>query len=176
MRCRQCGFILGQGVHVCSQCGEETAADQQCGRDAILTAVEDMLRQHDTLRTVKGKKSDLEIESLLGEADWGLGDKKLEYTAYLLLQDEEKVVVFWEMVKETGSELGFIGGFAAGKFGPDGSEIVNELLYDSDEKLRSYQLEYGRIRSEIKSIAEQCGWEFKTALFKRKAMYQGVRE
>ncbi len=176
MRCRQCGCVLIEGSRACSQCGEAGLFGQLCAKDAILSAVEDMLQRHDTLRSVKGQKSDLEIESLLGDADWGFGHKKLEYTAYLLLQEEEKVVVFWEMVKETGSEIGFIGGFASGKLGLEGREGLNELLYDSDEKVRSYQREYSRIRSEIKNIAEMSGWEFKTALFKRKAMYQGIRE
>lgn len=172
MQCRQCGCSVSRDMKVCSRCGGEIAVERQCARTAILSAVEEMLSKHETLRTVKGKKSDLEIESLLSDADWGLGNKKLEYNAYLLLQDDEKVIVFWEMVKESGSELGFIAGCAAGKI-PVGGEA---LQYDSDEKVLSYQREYGRIRSEIREIADQCGWDFKTALFKRKAMYQGVRE
>lgn len=168
MRCRKCGCLASREMNICSRCGEKITVEEQCARTAILSAVENMLSKHATLRTVKGEKSDLEIESLLSDEDWGLGNKKLEYNAYLLLQEEEKVIVFWEMVKETGSELGFIAGCAAGK--------LTGVQYDSDEKVLSYQREYGRIRSDIREIAEQCGWEFKTALFKRKAMYQGVRE
>ncbi len=172
MRCRQCGCSVSREMKVCSRCGGAIALEHQCARTAILSAVEEMLNKHKTLRMVKGEKSDLEIKSLLSDADWGLENKKLEYNAYLLLQDEEKVIVFWEMVRESSSEPGFIAGCATGKI-PVGGE---GLRYDSDEKVLSYQREYGRIRSAIREIAEQCGWDFRTALFKRRAMYQGVRE
>jgi hypothetical protein len=186
--CWQCGNRVNPSDLFCGQCGarldvrgdaaEPTPATSPAPaassyKEPILKAIEQELSKYPGLSISRSDKTDLEIKSVLADANWGVGKKKVEYSACLLAKDEERTVMFWEMIKETGSGMDFGGGvktetFKSGKtlFGK-----VKEVQYGPDGKVIDYVWDYGKTRSVIEQAVMNSGWKFKTVLMKSKAMY-----
>lgn len=192
MFCHQCGVKANPGDKFCRQCGTELARVISPGvsggqpsfneksmpqvssvKDQLLEAIEQVLAQY-PLKLERNADTDLEIHSVLADANWGVGKKKVEYKACLLAKVPEMTVVYWEMLKETGAGMGIFGGFKVEKYKSDGRTIsgtVREIGYGPDGKAIDYEWDYAKTRDVVRGIAEANGWKFKTVLLKGKAMY-----
>lgn len=185
--CRQCGNGVGPGDRFCGHCGtrlnvgEEVVMPEPVGpsttvsseKEPLLWAVEQELSKYRELSVTRSDKTDLEIKSVLADADWGVGKKKVEYSACLLVKGDERTAIFWEMIKESGSGMDFGGGFKTETFGGGKTLFgkTREVQYGPDGKVIDYAWDYARTRSIIEHVVNSNGWKFKTVLMKGKAMY-----
>jgi hypothetical protein len=118
--------------------------------------------------TAKGQSGEAKL--LVAEQKSLLSKKKVEYTAKFKVDDAERVVRFFEMLKESGSGMSggdardFGGGwgvtkttYKVGGGGIDGTlEEQGALL----GKKFAFSFDYARIRNAVQAIAEQNGYRF----------------
>jgi hypothetical protein len=119
---------------------------------------------------VTGKGQSGEAKLLVAEQKSLLSKKKVEYTAKFKVDDAERSVRFFEMLKESGS--GMSGG-DAGDFG--GGWGVTKTTYSTHTggregsleaqgallgKKFAFSFDYARIRSAVQAIAERNGYRF----------------
>ncbi|MFZ3171836.1 MAG: zinc ribbon domain-containing protein [Carboxydocellales bacterium] len=192
MFCHQCGIKANTGDKFCRRCGTELAGNISLGiipgqqgvkagarqqaslaKYQLLAAIEQILAQY-PLDVSRSVETDLEIHSVLADANWGVGKKKVEYKACLLAKEDEKTVVYWEMIKETGAGIGNFWGIKVESYSSNGRTIsgkVRENGYSPEGKVVDYNWDYGNTRGIVQETANAKGWRFKTVLMKRKAMY-----
>ncbi|MDF9407881.1 zinc ribbon domain-containing protein [Pelotomaculum isophthalicicum JI] len=185
MFCSQCGNKVNPGDHFCGQCGTQLAAPGQPApavdghirandKESLLNAIEQALAAYPQLAVERTGKSDLEIKSVLADANWGVGKKKVEYSASLLAKETGRTVVFWEMLKETGAGMGIFGGFKIEKYKSDGrtrSGTVREAGFGPGGEIIDYNWDYAQTRSIVEDVVKANGWKFTTSLLKSKARY-----
>ena len=172
MFCNQCGHPLDSGSSFCSQCGARIPGNT--GKEDVLQAVAAALVPYPQLVLTWGQNTDLEITNVLADADWQVGRKKIEYSARLLVRPEERNVIFWEMIKETGMGMGALFSFKKETYRSDGhtrSGTVSEIGYGMNGKVIDYDWDYGQVRNLVENAVRGRGWQFKTALLKGKASY-----
>lgn len=180
--CSQCGKPATAQDRFCEQCGsaiQEPAASAVvtqapsvgADREAILRAVEEGLGQNAALSVSRSQETDLEIKSVMADANWGVGKKRVEYSACLLAKEEERLVLYWEMIKESGSGMEATGGFKMEGFkvGKAISGTRKEIIIGPDgKKIVDYTWDYGKTRHAVEEIVKAQGWKFKTVLMKNK--------
>jgi hypothetical protein len=111
-----------------------------------------------------------EAKLLVAEQKSMLSKKKVEYSAKFKVDDKERVVRFFEMLKESGSGMsgGNAGDFGGGwgvtkttyKMSGGGLEGTLESQGALLGKKFAFTFDYGRIRNAVKGIAEQNGYRF----------------
>ena len=168
----------------CAQCGAELpGADGASDRNApaegtsskehLLRELEQALGRNPKLVVTRGDRTDLEISSVLADAKWFLGKRKVEYNACLLAKETERTVVFWEIIKESGFGIPILGGFQVETFRTDWktrSGTAREVGYGPKGKMIDYGWEYGEIRKVVEDTAEANGWKLKVVLRKSQAL------
>ena len=172
MFCQQCGHPLGAADVFCGHCGAKAAGNND--REEVLKAVAAALSPYPQLVLTWGQKTDLEIANVLGDANWTVGKKKIEYSARLLVDAAAKTVIFWEMIKEEGLGLGALFSFKTETYRSDGktrSGTVSETAYGLGGKVIDYNWDYAQVRSLVENAVRNRGWQFKTVLLKGKASY-----
>ena len=169
--CEQCGTPIGPVVAAV----ENAAPSAPTGnKEALLQAVEHELAEHPQLAVSRSTQTDLEVKSVLADANWGVGKKKIEYSACLRAKEDERIVIYWEMIKERGAGMEAIGGFKVEGFkvGKAISGVRKEVVIGPDgKKIVDYSWDYGKTRGLVERIAKANGWKFKVVLMKNKAMY-----
>ena len=119
---------------------------------------------------VGGKGQGGDARLVIAERKSFLSKKTVEYSAKFKVQDDDRVVRFFEMLKESGSgmsggDAGDVGGgwglsketYKTGAGGRDGSlEAQGSLL----GKKYEFTFDYGRIRAAVRAIAKQHGYRF----------------
>jgi len=143
-------------------------------KESLLDALAGHLASNPGLSVERGRKTDLEIASVLADANWQVGKKKVQYSACLLADEQTRTVKFWEMIKESGGGLGAFFSFKTESYRTDGKTIsgnVKETAYGPTGKVIDYNWDYSRLRGEIESLVKAKGWKFKTVLLKGSAMY-----
>ncbi len=116
------------------------------------------------------KKNGGEAKLLVAEQKSMLSKKKVEYSAKFKVDDKEREVRFFEMLKESGSGMSggdssdFGGGWGVTKTsyktGPGGIEGTLEAQGALLGKKFAFTFDYGKIRNAVKAIAEQNGYRF----------------
>ena len=156
----------------CSRCGtRSTSVDN---RTPVLQAIDTALSPLSYLSLTWGQKTDLSITNELANASWGVGKRKVEYSALLRLDAATQKVYFWEMIKESGRGLAALFSFKTETYRTDGttrSGSVTETAYGPSGKLIDYDWDYGQVRQIIEAAVRSQGWQFETVLLKNKAMY-----
>ena len=119
---------------------------------------------------VSGKSQGGEAKLVVAEQKSLLSKKKVEYSAKFKVDDKERVVRFFEMLKESGSGMsgGDAGDFGGGwgvtkttyKMGVGGLEGTLESQGALLGKKFAFSFDYGRIRNAVQAIAEQNGYGF----------------
>jgi hypothetical protein len=117
---------------------------------------------------VGGKGDKGEVKMTIAEQKSFLSKKKVEYAAKFAVDEGARTVRFFEMLKESGSGMsagdGDIGGgwgvsketYKTGFGGREGNiEQQGSML----GKKFAFTFDYGRIRNDVRSIAEQNGYE-----------------
>jgi hypothetical protein len=149
-----------------SQDPKPTSTDA-VSRDALLASIEEALSKNPQLGVSRGTDTDLELKSVLADASWGVGKKKVEFSACLTLRERDNTVVYWEMIKETGSGMGVFGGFKTesySTFGKTRSGSVKEVGVGPAGKVIDYAFSYDKTRTFVEDMAKQNGWKFATVL------------
>lgn len=119
-----------------------------------------------------GESTDIRIDNELLNATWSTGKKTLEYKAYILLNQEEKIIYMWEMSKEKSA--GFSFGSSSEKFSQSGATLFRKVSatgYGPEGKAYTYEFDLGQIPKIVKDVAKKYNWKFKIVLKKEKAMY-----
>ncbi len=119
---------------------------------------------------VTGKGNGGEAKLVIAEQKSMLSKKKVEYSAKFKVDDNERLVRFFEMLKESGSGMsgGDSGDFGGGwgvtktgyKMGTGGVEGTLETQGALLGKKFAFTFDYGKIRNAVKAIAEQNGYRF----------------
>ena len=172
MFCNQCGQSVMSSDNFCSRCGARVAVVDD--RQNILQSIATALSQYPQLSLIWGQKADLEISNELANANWGVGKKKVEYSARLLVDPGTRTIIFWEAIKETGRGMGAFFSFKTETYRTDGavrSGTVNETGYGIGGKVIDYSWDYAQVRQIVEGVASYQGWHFKTVLMKGKASY-----
>lgn len=172
MFCSQCGQPMTATDGFCSRCGTRSA--QTDNRTHVLQAIATALSPLSQLSLIWGQKTDLSITNELANANWGVGKKKVEYSAVLRLDAATQKVYFWEMIKESGRGLAALFSFKTETYRTNGttrSGTVNETAYGPGGKLIDYNWDYNQVRQIIEAAVRSQGWQFETVLLKNKAMY-----
>ena len=131
------------------------AATGQNNKENILKTVEQALSQYHQLSVTRSSQTDLEIKSVPGA-------KKIEYSACLLVRDPDRMVLYWEMMKEGGLKQDFQPqdkSFEAEKNGLNGRKAAGQTL------------DYEQTRGIVENAVKSSGYVFKTVLGKSKALY-----
>jgi hypothetical protein len=118
------------------------------------------------------KKGLWDFSTTIAERKAFLSKKKLTYALKIRVNEDTKTVKFSEMLIEAGSGLssggdldsGFSAGFGVKKetyntFGGARQGTIEEQsrLFGKDY---SYQFDYSEIRSKVKAVVEQAGYQF----------------
>lgn len=131
-------------------------------KDVVLKAVEQALSVYPQLAVKRSNQTDLEIASISGAAKEQAGQKKVNYSACLLAREDDRLVLFWEMMKEGG---------VAQDFQPQEVSFTAEKNGLNGRKAAGESLDYEQVRVIIENTVKPNGWTFKTVLGKSKAMY-----
>ena len=116
---------------------------------------------------VGGKGQSGEAKIVIAEQKSFLSKKTVEYSAKFKVEDDDRAVHFFEMLKESGSgmsgsDVGDVGGgwgfskeiYKTGAGGREGTiEAQGSLLGNK----YSFTVDYSKIRSAVQAIAEQQG-------------------
>jgi hypothetical protein len=135
-------------------------------------AVADEIRSYlgnDVGAKVGGKGHSGDGKLVIAEQKSFLSKKTVEYFAKFKVEDEDRVVRFFEMLKESGSGMsagdGEVGGgwgvskgtFKSGGKGLEGGiEAQGSLLGNT----YAFTFDYAKIRSGVQQIAERNGYRF----------------
>jgi hypothetical protein len=117
---------------------------------------------------VGGKGQGGEAKIVIAEQKSFLSKKTVEYSAKFKVEDDDRAVRFFEMLKESGSgmsggDAGDVGGgwgfsketYKTGAGGREGSiEAQGSLLGNK----YAFTVDYSKIRSAVQAIAEQHGY------------------
>ena len=119
---------------------------------------------------VDGKGPSGEVKIILAQQKSFLSKKTVEYAAKFKVLEDERVVRFFEMLKESGSgmssgDAGDVGGgwgFSKEtyKTGPDGREGSIEAQGSLLGKKYAFTFDYAGIRKDVQGIAERSGYRF----------------
>jgi hypothetical protein len=119
---------------------------------------------------VAGKGQTGEISMTIAEQKSFLSKKKVEYSAKFKADDDERLVRFFEMLRESGSGMSgsdsgdFGGGWGFStetyKTGFGGREGTIEAQGSLLGKKYSFAFDYGKLRAQVQAIAEQNGYRF----------------
>jgi predicted RNA-binding protein YlqC (UPF0109 family) len=119
---------------------------------------------------VGGKGQNGDATLVIAEVKSFLSKKKVEYSLKFKVQDEDRVVRFFEMLKESGSgmsggDAGDVGGgwgfsketYKTGAAGREGGiEAQGNML----GKKFAFTFDYAAIRTAVQAIAERNGYRF----------------
>ena len=119
---------------------------------------------------VSGKGQNGEAKLVLAQQKSFLSKKTVEYVAKFKVEEDDRVLRFFEMLKESGSgmsggDAGDVGGgwgmtketYKTGAGGRDGTiEQQGSLLGQK----YGFAFDYGRVRAEVQALAEQAGYRF----------------
>lgn len=181
MFCPNCGAEARPSDRFCGRCGTALSpalapssppidANPQGCKEALLKAIEQTLGQNPRLMVYRSDRTDLEIKNVLVDYDVKVGKKKVEYSACLLAREEERKVVFWEMLKEQSSGIrGLFAGIKVETYKSDGRTIsgkVREVGWNPAGKAVDYEWDYAQTRHLVESVVKSHGWKFTTILRK----------
>jgi len=119
-----------------------------------------------------GTGTDISINAEFLDAKWSTGSKKIEYEAYVFVDERDRTIYMYEKTKETGRGLSF-GSSGESSF-LSGSTLfrkVKSLQYGPDGKAYEFAFDLGAIPKAVKEASLSAGWKFKTVLNRSKAMY-----
>lgn len=141
-----------------------------------LTLLADMLAtfaQYPSFNAQYGTDSDIVIDNQIVNANWGVGNKKVEYSAVMKAVEPELTLYFWEIVKESGAGLNF-GGFEAETYSISGktrSGMQKMMILGANGVPVEWEWDYAATRSVVEDAAARHGWKTKVVLQKKSAQW-----
>ena len=107
----------------------------------------------------------LDLKSHIESKGW-VGNVGISFSGRAVLDTENKVVTYWDMIKKSSSGLGGENmGFSSESYTITGKERFGSGtgIVPGGEK---YDFDYGKVRERVRAIVEKNGWKFKTVLMK----------
>ena len=119
-----------------------------------------------------GVGADLTVDEEFLDTKWSTGQKKISYHNSAYLDDQEKILYYWESTKELGSGFSF-GSTQESSFqsGMTLMRKVKKVQYGPEGKVFEVDLDLGAITKAYKEAAKSMGWKFKVVLNRDKASY-----
>ncbi len=152
---------------------QAAAAAQPDARLALLADILATFAQYPGYTAQYGTDTDITIDNKVAQANWGTGKKRIDYTAHLKAIEAERVVYFFEMLKEQGSGLSF-GGFESESFttvGKKRSGTTKEIVMGPGGVAMDATWDYGQTRAIVESVCVRHGWVLKVVLRPGSAKY-----
>jgi len=142
-------------------------------RIALLADVLATVAQYPGYTAQYGTDTDVRIDNLVAQANWGAGKKKVEFSAHMKAVEAERTLYYFEILKEKGSGLSF-GGFESesySTFGTKRSGKTKEVVIGPGGVAMDYEWDYGQTRRIIESVCSRHGWRMKVVLTPGTAKY-----
>lgn len=164
-KCSSCGKPMEQNAVFCTYCGNRSEKREEGnaeGTSHIRSQLTALANEFLSVREVSPVW--LEFSSQTG-AQSPLQKVNIQYDAVVQLDQEKKQLTFWEKMVErsVGTNAGFFKEMKVQKGIKVDKKIHGQLLFGG-----KYGFEYGKLREVAKNIAAECGWQFKTVIFKPK--------
>jgi hypothetical protein len=141
-----------------------------------LTLLADILAtfaQYPSFNAQYGTDCDIVVDNQIVNANWGVGKKKVEYSAIMKAAEPELTLYFWEIVKESGAGLNF-GGFEAETYSTSGktrSGVQKMMIIGADGVPVEWEWDYAATRSVVQAVVSRHGWKTKVVLQKKSAQW-----
>jgi hypothetical protein len=141
-----------------------------------LTLLGDMLAtlgQYPNYTSQYGTDTDIVVTNEVANANWGTGQKKVEFSAMMKAVEAERTVYYWEMLKESSSGLNF-GGFDAEMSTTSGTKrwgTTKETVIGPDGVAMEYEWDYAATRRIVEDVAARHSWQVKVVLQKNSAQW-----
>jgi hypothetical protein len=141
-----------------------------------LTLLADMLAafaQYPSFNAQYGTDTDIVVDNQIVNANWGSGNKKVEYSAVMKAVETELTLYFWEIVKESSAGLTF-GGVGAETYSYSGktrSGVQKMMIIGADGQPVEWEWDYAATRSIVEDVAARHGWKTKVVLQKKSAQW-----
>jgi len=141
-----------------------------------LALLADMLAtfgQYPSYRTQYGTDTDVVIDNLVADAEWGTGAKNVEFSAIMKAIEPEHTIYYWEMLKGSGGGLNF-GGFDAEMSTTSGMKrwgVTKEAVIGPGGVAMDYTWDYAATRRIVEDVAARHGWKVKAVLQKKSAQW-----
>lgn len=129
--------------------------------------------QYPNYQAQYGTDTDLAISNEIANANWGVGKKKVEFSAIMKAVEAERTIYYWEMLKESGSGLSF-GGFDSEVTTTSGMKrwgTKSETVIGPGGVEVDYNWDYAATRRIVEDVAARHGWKVKVVLQKRSATW-----
>ena len=142
-------------------------------RVTLLAAILETLGRYPGYEARYGTDTDILIDNRVAQGSWGIGKKKIEYSAILKAVEAEKTIYWWEVLKESGAGMSF-GGFESESYSTMGkkrSGTTRQVVLGPDGVQIDADWDYGATRQIIESIAAERGWSVKVVLRKGSAQW-----
>ena len=124
------------------------------------------------LPAMDSDKTDLAIDAVLLDAAFSNGKKKLKYEAMILLDEADKQVRMYEKTTELTVGVSFgVSGESSFQSGSTLMRKVKYVQYDASGKVMEFNFDLGAIPKTVKAVAKAYGWNFKTVIIKKNAMF-----
>lgn len=139
--------------------------------EAVIAEIAQALQAKTGYRVARGTNTDLVIDSEIANASWVTGKKKVEYSAIMRVDEAERTVYWWEMLKESGAGLSF-GGMQTesySTFGAKRSGTTKEVVIGPGGVAMSYSWDYASTRQLAEEIANRHGLKLKVVMRKKNA-------
>jgi hypothetical protein len=122
------------------------------------------------LSPMKGKESDITVETELLDAKGGSGEKKISYENAVLVDQGDKTVFLYEKTTEKSKGFSF-GSSSESSFqsGKTLSRHVKGTFMGTNGATVNYDFDIGEISKSIKAIAEKNGFKCKTVIRRKSA-------
>lgn len=150
------------------------ASPAQAGtRTALLADILAEIGQHAGYRAAYGTDTDITIDNTVADASWSTGKKKVSYEAIMKAVEEECVLYFWEMLKESSSGLSF-GTMESESYTTSGMKRwgkTKETVIGPGGVVADYEWDYGKTRQLVESVCARHGFRLKVVLRKGSARY-----
>jgi len=140
-------------------------------RLALLGDMLATLGQYPNYTARYGTDTDVVIDNEVANANWGVGKKKVEFSAIMKAVEAEATIYYWEMLKESGGGLDF-GGFDAEMSTTSGMRrwgTKKETVIGPGGVEVDYSWDYAATRRIVEDVAARHGWKVKTVLRKKSA-------
>lgn len=149
----------------------QPAATPGSPRDAIIAEVSQALAQKTGYRVSPCADTDLEISSEVASASWVTGKKKVEYSAIMKVDDADRTVYWWELLKESGGGLSFgsVQAESYSTFGAKRSGTTKEVVLGPNGVAMDFSWDYASTRKLAEDAAAAHGYKFKVVLRKKSA-------
>lgn len=130
--------------------------------------INEILNLKNELMVVKKVEDNMfDLKSHIESKGW-IGKVGISFSGRGILDQENKVVTYWDMIKKSSSGMGGDDmGFSSESYTLKGKERSGSGA-GSAPGGGKYNFDYGKVREQVRLIVEKNGWQFKTALIKPK--------